>query len=193
MLSCFVVGVAFFVGPVLVSWYFPLSNIGNDEVCLGDISMKTSSNASNDEISKATTVDIDTPFKEVGTVTMIASVLFLLPLCLKQKMPGLNQLLRSNLCGNSIISFFPSVYEVFAKEIKEKESQKLANSPSTPVIPCDIAVQACIIIFYFATCSSEMIFQSMQFTFGLCGPLQLSPSDAVKTDTAYTGGFMLGR
>ena len=35
--------------------------------------------------------------------------------------------------------------------------------------------------------------QPMAFTFGLCGPLALSPSDAVVIDSCYNGGFMCGR
>ena len=33
----------------------------------------------------------------------------------------------------------------------------------------------------------------MAFTFGLCGPLALAPSDAVVIDSCYNGGFMAGR
>ena len=33
----------------------------------------------------------------------------------------------------------------------------------------------------------------MATTFGLCGPLDLSPTEAVATDSFYNGGFMCGR
>ena len=33
----------------------------------------------------------------------------------------------------------------------------------------------------------------MAFTFGICGPLALSPRDAVVIDSCYNGGFMFGR
>ncbi|XP_063721602.1 uncharacterized protein LOC134848170 [Symsagittifera roscoffensis] len=48
-------------------------------------------------------------------------------------------------------------------------------------------------MYYVNTCGIERIFQSMSYSFGLCGPLKLDPSAAVITDTAYTGGFMSGR
>ncbi len=50
-----------------------------------------------------------------------------------------------------------------------------------------------LVAFYTATCGSERLFQGMEFTFGLCGPLALHPKDAVLTDQFYNGGFMLGR
>ena len=33
----------------------------------------------------------------------------------------------------------------------------------------------------------------MVSTFGLCGPLDLSPTEAVASDSFYNGGFMCGR
>ncbi len=48
-------------------------------------------------------------------------------------------------------------------------------------------------IYYILSCGIERVFQSMAYTYGLCGPLALSPSDAVITDTSYNGGFMAGR
>lgn len=50
-----------------------------------------------------------------------------------------------------------------------------------------------LMLFFALSCGSERIFQSMQFSFGLCGPLQLSPPEAIMTDKSYNGGFMLGR
>ena len=50
-----------------------------------------------------------------------------------------------------------------------------------------------IMFFYFASCGSERLFQSLEFTFGLCGPLNLPASKAVITDTCYNGGFFVGR
>ena len=50
-----------------------------------------------------------------------------------------------------------------------------------------------ILCFYIVSCGSERLFQTMEFIFGLCGPLKLKPVDAVVTDECYNGGFMLGR
>ena len=50
-----------------------------------------------------------------------------------------------------------------------------------------------IMFFYLASCGSERLFQSLEFTFGLCGPLNLPASKAVITDTCYNGGFFVGR
>ena len=59
--------------------------------------------------------------------------------------------------------------------------------------PRDWAALALMALFFLSICGNERIFQSMQFTFGLCGPLDLEASEAVLTDKAYNGGFMLGR
>lgn len=47
--------------------------------------------------------------------------------------------------------------------------------------------------YYFFSCGIERIYQPMAYTYGLCGPLKLSPSEAVVTDQSYNGGFMAGR
>ena len=50
-----------------------------------------------------------------------------------------------------------------------------------------------IVLFYLASCGSERLFQTMEFTFGLCEPLKLSSKEAVLTDDMYNGGFFIGR
>ena len=50
-----------------------------------------------------------------------------------------------------------------------------------------------VFLYYFVSCGIERIYQPMASTFGLCGPLDLSPSDAAATDSFYNGGFMCGR
>ena len=50
-----------------------------------------------------------------------------------------------------------------------------------------------VFLYYFISCGVERIIQSMVSTFGLCGPLDLSPTEAVASDSFYNGGFMCGR
>ena len=50
-----------------------------------------------------------------------------------------------------------------------------------------------VFLFYCISCSIERIFQSTVFTFGLCGPLALSPQSAAISDSSYNGGFLAGR
>ena len=50
-----------------------------------------------------------------------------------------------------------------------------------------------VFCYYFISCGVERIYQPMAFTFGICGPLALPPSDAVVIDSCYNGGFMCGR
>ncbi len=50
-----------------------------------------------------------------------------------------------------------------------------------------------VIMFYAVSCGSERLVQTMQFIFGMCGPLGLPPSTAVIADESYSTGFMIGR
>ena len=50
-----------------------------------------------------------------------------------------------------------------------------------------------VFLYYVVSCGIERIYQPMATTFGLCGPLDLSPEEAVSTDSFYNGGFMAGR
>ena len=50
-----------------------------------------------------------------------------------------------------------------------------------------------IVLFYFSTCGAERLFQTLEFTFGLCGPLKLPAKKAVIIDDCYNGGFFIGR
>ena len=50
-----------------------------------------------------------------------------------------------------------------------------------------------ITLFFTSIISCERVFHTMGFTFGLCGPLGLTPQLAVITDKSYNGGFLLGR
>ncbi len=54
-------------------------------------------------------------------------------------------------------------------------------------------VVGCVAVYYTLSCGIERIYQPMAYTYGLCGPLALSPSEAVVTDSSYNGGFMTGR
>ncbi len=69
------------------------------------------------------------------------------------------------------------------------------SSPSTsdPRIVHWRPLAALVVFYYLLSCGVERIYQPMAYTYGLCGPLSLSPGDAVVTDSSYNGGFMAGR
>ena len=50
-----------------------------------------------------------------------------------------------------------------------------------------------ITLFFTSIISCERVFHTMGFTYGLCGPLELTPNLAVVTDKSYNGGFLFGR
>ena len=50
-----------------------------------------------------------------------------------------------------------------------------------------------IYFYYVFTCGLEGFFMSMTYTYGICGPLKLSVSEAVLLNTLYYGAFLVGR
>ena len=86
----------------------------------------------------------------------------------------------------------PTVRDEFLPDNASKSLSPSAD-PSRPSRTIDIVVMSLVAVFYTCIVGNERIFLSMQFTFGLCGPLHLDPAEAVITDKVYTGGFMVGR
>jgi hypothetical protein len=78
-------------------------------------------------------------------------------------------------------------------EAQEEELEEAAASKLEPAIPCRPLFFALVFLYYVVSCGIERIYQPMAFTFGLCGPLDLSPPAAASTDSFYNGGFMCGR
>ncbi|XP_023332152.1 sodium-dependent glucose transporter 1A isoform X2 [Eurytemora carolleeae] len=79
----------------------------------------------------------------------------------------------------------PRFYEYEAgSKIDEKSTKSIRFLP---------AFFSIVFLFYAVSCGIERIYQPMATTFGLCGPLDLSPKEAVATDSFYNGGFMCGR
>ena len=50
-----------------------------------------------------------------------------------------------------------------------------------------------IYFYYFFTCGLEGFFMSMTYTYGLCGPLQMPPTEAGWLNSLYYGAFVFGR
>ena len=76
----------------------------------------------------------------------------------------------------------------------EAEGLEATSSPTKQhPISCLPLFYALVFLYYFVSCGIERIYQPMASTFGLCGPLDLSPPAAATTDSFYNGGFMCGR
>ena len=77
------------------------------------------------------------------------------------------------------------------------ESEDGEDKNKTEVVEKDIKYWKIFLVvvffYYFISCGVERIYQPMAFTFGICGPLALSPGAAVTIDSCYNGGFMCGR
>ena len=50
-----------------------------------------------------------------------------------------------------------------------------------------------VYIYYTLTCGLESFFQSMSYTYGICGPLKLTVDTAAMLTTVYYTCFMTGR
>lgn len=50
-----------------------------------------------------------------------------------------------------------------------------------------------VYFYYVFTCGLEGFFMSMTYTYGICGPLKMSVSEAVLLNTLYYGAFLVGR
>jgi hypothetical protein len=74
-------------------------------------------------------------------------------------------------------------------QAQEQDQQQQPES----VITCLSLFYGLVFLYYFVSCGIERIYQPMASTFGLCGPLDLSPPAAATTDSFYNGGFMCGR
>ena len=74
------------------------------------------------------------------------------------------------------------MYKDFAEELRQKSKGLVAPSPFPP-IPREALTLSLVAVYYFAICGNERVFQAMQFTYGLCGPLQLAPRYEYCTST----------
>ncbi len=168
------VGVGYTVGPFIVGRYFPSAADDNDDksqyrVCMSR-EEKLGMDNSTSSTSIVTEVDIEAPWMELGAMTGSLGLVFLIPMFMPWKMP---------------------VHQDFAMELESKrDGQKREIFPATPYKWLTLAM---IVVYYMTICGNERIFQSMQFTFGLCGPLSLPPRDAVFIDKMFNIGFTLGR
>ena len=50
-----------------------------------------------------------------------------------------------------------------------------------------------VYFYYVLSCGLEGFFQSMSYTFSLCGPLNMSPTEAALLNSVYYAAFMIGR
>ena len=50
-----------------------------------------------------------------------------------------------------------------------------------------------VFLYYAFSCGLEGFFMSMVYTFGICGPLNLTPGEAALLNTLYYAGFLFGR
>ena len=90
------------------------------------------------------------------------------------------------------VLYFPNrnTFHSYSNSIFSQNDKGPSPFPPTPYAPLTLTA---IVLYYASICGSERIFQSMQFTYGLCGPLRLSPRDAVFTDKMYNIGFTVFR
>ena len=166
------VGIGFLSGPFLVNAYFPEGKQRDYSELCGEKNQSLNLNQVQGEegessLTQEELTHILTPFRILSGIIITTGLMHLINICLPYEMP---------------------VYETYAQDLKNK-SLALGDLKELR----DYFLGLLLVIFYFSTCGSERVFQSMQFIFGLCGPLRLSPNEAVIIDKCYNGGFMTGR
>lgn len=77
------------------------------------------------------------------------------------------------------------MYEEYVDEIKKDVPQSFDLSDIWPMF--------FVVLFYTTSVGSERVLHNIEFTFGICGPLKLSPTQAVFIDKCFNAGFMIGR
>ncbi|XP_059093084.1 sodium-dependent glucose transporter 1-like isoform X2 [Tigriopus californicus] len=173
MLHHFTVSLGFLLGPMLMGHYFTDSLPSNDTICSSNMTLaieappKVSLNLN--QVPHEPPHHVPSrlshqPFWILGILQVASSLLYFGMTFVPYQMPVQEEL--------KVVQQAKNLKEAFTEDLRS-------------LIP--------LMLFFALSCGSERIFQSMQFSFGLCGPLQLSPPEAVITDKSYNGGFMLGR
>lgn len=158
------VGMGFLLGPVLIEPFFPSRSPEYQSIC-----NQTEHSSHN---SAATEEDLEAVIESI-------------------KWPFWIMLYGHGLCalGYLAIMISPLKMPVYYTAPKNSDTHAAENinfsQERNTIIP--------IVLLYMASCGSERLFQTMEFTFGLCGPLRLAPKKAVVTDQCYNGGFFAGR
>ena len=83
-------------------------------------------------------------------------------------------------CGIKLPNFYDASVRL-QPETDSDEKQKLESETETKQFPAEteksaLAVIATGFFFFFLTAGSDAYFQSQTYTFGLCGPLALTPA-----------------
>ena len=175
------IGAGFFAATFLVRPFLPESNEGQN-VCPGTtehnnfskiLEHNTTANAT---VAPSEVVNVGTiagiskiawPFLIVGLWCVVFSIGFAILACLPYKMPRF--------------------YEEDEEGIKVEKKEGHTDVKYWKVL------LFLVFLYYFVSCGIERIYQPMAYTFGICGPLKLSPGAAVLIDSSYNGGFMAGR
>ncbi len=164
------VGVGFFVGTFLVRPFLPsdASALKNyDEVC--------GANSTQDQASKE--ADAYEP-EYLGGIQKVAWP----------------YLISTLMCCLGFLSYLVlGCLPLRMPRYIEDQQEEGIETVSGPKIHHWKQVVGATLLYYAMSCGIERIFQSMAYTYALCGPLALLPAQAVYTDTAYNGGFMVGR
>lgn len=159
------VSVGFLLGPIVIGPFFPETESKDniEEICNGT----------------STSGKVESHLSE-DFMQVIESI----------KMPYWTMLYGHLFCafGYIILMFNQAKMPVFRSRNKPSVDVKVGSS-----IEEDLSIILTIITFYMASCGSERLFQTLEFTFGLCGPLALTSRAAVVTDKCYNGGFFIGR
>ena len=158
------VGVGFIFGSLMVQPFLPESNQGDSSVCPGE--GDASSQMEYHYKLVAGLPSINWPFIIIGLWHFITAA----------------GMLTLGFSGLEMPSFYDR-----EENVEEKSASKLTNIPRWWIY------MILVYIYYVLSCGLEGFFQSMTYTYGLCGPLRMTPSEANILNGLYFGAFVIGR
>jgi len=169
------VGVGFVLGSLLVQPFLPVSNTGSSDVCLSGNSSTSISNFTDTPLHEFVdtedslgdpTSPLRWPYLMIGAWLVVTGL-------------GLMAL------GCSAFRL-PSFYD-------DEENREEKTTSSVSSVPGWLYYLVAVYFFYVFSCGIEGFFQSMTYTYALCGPLAFQPWEANILSMVYLASFLIGR
>jgi len=153
--------------------------LGQSNQTLLDGSDQTVSDGSTLTLNSDDVPSLGWPFIICSGIHLIPAIGFLMIVIIRLPMP--------------IYSEEKDVEETKNGDIGKKKNDEGPMSDAKQLVKHPKILLICGLLFCLFSCGIESSFQSQIFTFGLCGPHQLSPQQAASLTTTFAVAFLIGR
>ena len=161
------VGVGFIIGSFLVQPFLPSESGENKTVCPGSINTNNA------------TVQEEYNPKLMGGISSINWPFILI---------GVWLILTA--AGNIILAFSGIEMPRYYSDETEDKNPEVKTFTNVRFWKMLLVMIYC---YYVFSCGLEGFFQSMTYTYGLCGPLEMTTQEAAMLNSLYFGAFVFGR